>query len=316
MRRLLRCAMPLATAAALALACACAAGCSAAGGAGGTGGQKGETSGPAYEMPAVALSPYHPELLQGTPAAGIDISAAAEGYVCAVGQSEARLKLQIQQGEASYAYDIPTDGTPVVAPLNRGNGLYTFRIMQNTTANRYVEIFSTTADVTLSSEFAPYLRPNVYCTYTDQSVCVQKARELASGAANQGDVLRAVYAYIEENVAYDAEKAAALSGETGYVPNPDETLAQGSGVCFDYASLAAAMLRSLGIPCKIVTGTVSPDNVHHAWNLVYLNGSWHAAEISVEAGTWSRIDLTFAAADATDAAFVGDGTTYAPAYEY
>lgn len=277
---------------------------------------KGETSGPAYTCPETALSPYCPEGLQGTPDAGIDVSGVSQGYVCAVGSGSAPLKAQVQSGEASYAYDIPADETPVVAPLNMGSGLYTFRIMQNTTSNRYVEIFSTTADVALESECAPYLRPNVYCAYTDQSLCVQKARELAASASNQGDVLRAVYAYIRENVAYDAEKAAALSGQAGYVPDPDETFKSGLGICFDYASLAAAMLRSVGIPCKIVTGSVSPDGVHHAWNMVYLDGSWHAAEISVDAGSWTLVDLTFAAAGTANASFVGDGATYTPAYEY
>ena len=98
------------------------------------------------------------------------------------------------------------------------------------------------------------------------------------------------------------------------MPSPDETLALGTGICFDYASLSAAMLRSLGIPCKVVTGYVSPDGVYHAWNLVYINGSWTSVEFSVRAGEWSRVDLTFAAAGAGDT--VGDGTSYTDRYVY
>ena len=74
------------------------------------------------------------------------------------------------------------------------------------------------------------------------------------------------------------------------------------------------MLRSLGIPCKVITGYVSPDDVYHAWNMVYADGSWHSVEFSVDQDSWSRVDLTFAAAGAGDT--VGDGTSYTDRYVY
>ena len=67
------------------------------------------------------------------------------------------------------------------------------------------------------------------------------------------------------------------------------------GICFDYASLAAAMLRSLGIPCKLITGYVG-ESTYHAWNSFYLeNEGWITAEIRVSANHWQRVDITFAA---------------------
>ena len=116
------------------------------------------------------------------------------------------------------------------------------------------------------------------------------------------------------NISYDYDKASELANATGYVPDPDATLASGTGICFDYASLSAAMLRSLGIPCKIVTGYVSPDNLYHAWNLVYLNGGWVSVEFSIDPDTWTRVDLTFAAAGSGGT--VGDGTSYTDRYIY
>ena len=99
------------------------------------------------------------------------------------------------------------------------------------------------------------------------------------------------------------------------MPNPDATLAEGKGICFDYVSLGAAMLRSLGIPTKIVTGYVSPDSIYHAWNLVYLDGSWKSVEVSVDPNTWTRIDLTFAAAGGSGKT-VGDAKEYTDRYTY
>ena len=187
--------------------------------------------------------------------------------------------------------------------------------MRNTSGNSYVRLFGTNKEVALEDPFEPFLRPTVYCDYTGESACVEQARQLASEAANEGDVVRSIYDWMVENIDYDKEKAAVIANATGYVPDPDATISSGLGVCFDYASLAAAMFRSLGIPCQIVTGYVSPQDVYHAWNMIYIDGTWVCARISVEADQWTRIDLTFAAGDAgPDNA--GDGISYTNRYIY
>lgn len=301
--------------AAVALTCALSLAACSGGSSGNVGGfDPGTTSGPAWAMPAAALlSPFSADAVSAA-APVVDLSHASEGYVAASATSDARLKLQVVCGEMSYNYDLPSDGSPIVVPLNMGDGAYRVRVMQNTSGNNYVEVYAVDADVTLESEFAPYLRPNLFCDYDDASAAVAKARELAADAANEGDVMRDICTWVASNITYDYDKAAELSGASGYVPNPDETLASGTGICFDYASLSAAMLRSLGIPCKVVTGYVSPDGIYHAWNLVYIDGSWTSVEFSVRAGEWSRVDLTFAAAGAGDT--VGDGTSYTDRYVY
>ncbi|WP_315897690.1 transglutaminase-like domain-containing protein [Xiamenia xianingshaonis] len=275
----------------------------------------GETSGPAYSAPAAVEEPIVAEAPKDEPQCAIDASCASKGYVSAAAVNSARLKLQVSSGDMSYNYDLPGDGTPIVAPLNMGNGDYEIRIMQNTQGNNYVEIAAEPVSVALDSEFEPYLRPNQFCNYRNDSQAVAKARELAAGAANQGDVVRAVYSYIVQNVTYDTQKAKELADATGYVPNPDETLATEKGICFDYASLAAAMLRSLGIPCQIVTGYVSPDNIYHAWNMVYIDGSWSCLGYNIGPNAWTRMDLTFAASDGGTSE-IGDGTNYTDRYVY
>lgn len=101
---------------------------------------------------------------------------------------------------------------------------------------------------------------------------------------------------------------------SGYVPDPDATLSSQTGICFDYASLGAAMLRSQGIPTKIVTGYVSPSNIYHAWIMVYIDGTWKSAQFSVEKDAWSRVDLTFAAGGSSTN--VGDGKSYTDRFTY
>lgn len=274
-----------------------------------------EATGAAF-APATTIgqSTFDANAAQGENGTLIDTSHVTDGYVGASATSSARLKLQIVSGQASCNFDMPQDGTAIICPLTFGNGTYTFRVMQNTSGSNYVELYSTSADVALTSEFAPFVRPNMYCSYTASSACVAKARDLVKDASNQAEALEDVCTWIVDNIAYDDAKAAQLKDATGYVPNPDETLASGTGVCFDYASLGAAMLRSQGIPTRIVTGNVSPSNIYHAWIMVYIDGTWKSAQFSVSPNTWSRVDLTFAASG--DNANVGDGKEYTDRYVY
>ncbi len=263
---------------------------------------------------SIATAEFHKSAARGSNGAQLDTSAVANGYVAAAASSSSRLKFQVTCNGQSTNYDLPQNGTPIVCPLTYGNGSYTFRVMQNTSGNNYVELYSTSAQVALASEFDPYLRPNVFCNYTEGSACVAKARELTANATNQGEAVKAICTYVVENISYDNDKAEKLKGASGYVPDPDSTLASGTGICFDYASLGAAMLRSQGIPAQIVTGYVSPDNIYHAWIMVHIDGTWKSAQFSVDPNTWSRVDLTFAAGNGNQN--VGDGKSYTDRYTY
>lgn len=278
-------------------------------------GSSDDTSGDPFSPPAqVELSTFDSAAASGTNNAFIDVSSASKGYVGAAATSGSRLKLQVSKNGQNMNYDMPSDGTPIIVPLDMGSGSYTVSVMQNTSGSRYAELYSTSVNAQIESERAPYLVPNIFCEYDANSAVVSKAKELTRDAKNQGDALRMIYEWIENNVVYDNAKADQLSGKSGYIPNPDETLKTQKGICFDYASLAAAMLRSLGIPCKIVTGYVSPDGVYHAWNMVWIDGSWKAVSFTVNPRDWTRVDLTFAANGAGDT--VGDGSNYTDRYVY
>ena len=286
------------------------------GGGGGGGSDEGTTSGSALNSPdKVEAAELDPASAVTQNDGSIDTSKVNEGVVMASATSASRLKFLVTCGDMSYNYDLPGDGTSITCPINMGNGSYTFAVMRNTGGSNYVETASTTADVQLVNEFAPFSQPNVFCDYDENSACVAKARDLVANAANQGDAVKAICNYVVSNVTYDTDKAGQLSGTSGYIPNPDATLASGKGICFDYASLGAAMLRSIGVPTKIVTGYVSPEDLYHAWILVYIDGSWSSAKFSVDPQTWSRVDLTFGA-DSNNVGLVGDGKTYTERYVY
>ncbi len=268
----------------------------------------------AYQAPALSMPAFSEEAALGTDKAKIDVSSLSDGYVAARGWSESRLKFQVLCGEETYTYDLPADGTPAFFPLSCGDGSYRFRVMENVVDSKYAEAFSTEAAVVLSSEFAPYLLPSIYVNYSAESECVKKAAELAKTAGTALGEVTAVYEYVCDTVTYDREKAATV--KAGYVPVPDETMQSGKGICFDYAALTASMLRSQGIPVKMVFGYVSPDDLYHAWNMFYTaETGWVTVSFEVRPGEWNRLDLTFSA-NGSDDAFIGDGSNYADVYYY
>lgn len=286
-------------------------GCAAQGDAGPSGAlPQGSAQSGGYQAPPMAQASFDPEAARGEGACLIDASHAAQGYVAASAQSEKRLKFQIKHsgGGLDYAYDLPGDGTPIVCPLQSGDGEYRLRIMEQVSDGKYVEIYARTEQVRLEDEFQPYLRPSCYVDYSADSASVELAAELAVSAADSAGVVAAVYDYVVDTIRYDQAKAESVG--TGYLSDPDATLDSGKGICVDYAVLVAAMLRSQGIPTKVITGYVAPNDLYHAWNMVWLEEEgWITVELKVDPENWNRVDATFVAGGA-GSEFVGDGSNY------
>ena len=269
-----------------------------------------------YQAPEFLDAVFEADKAQGENGVLLDLSKTEEGYVGVSAQSQKRLKFQVLKDESTYTYDLSSQGEPAVFPLQCGDGNYTFRVMENITAEKYAVLYTADWQVSLKDEFQPFLRPSEYVDYSRDSKCVKEAQKLAAKQEDALGVVEAVFDYICQHITYDKEKAQAVSGTSGYLPDPDETLSSGKGICFDYASLAAAMLRSEGIPAKVVFGYVQPNDLYHAWNMFYTEESgWVTVEYQVDQNTWNRLDLTFSA-NGADAEFVGDGKNYANVYFY
>ena len=273
-----------------------------------------KTTGTGGTKSGFAEASFHADQAQGNQSAKIDLSATEYGYVALCAYSDVRLKFQVLKGDTTYTYDLAGDGTPSVFPIQSGDGHYTFRVLEKVAEGKYAVVYTAECDVKLLSEFEPFLRPSDYVSYDQDSSCVKKASELEASEESRLGVVEEIFDYICEEVTYDKELAATV--KSGYLPDPDETLATGKGICFDYASLAAAMLRSQGIPVKMVFGYVSPDDLYHAWNMFYTEETgWVTVGYEVSADSWNRLDLTFSA-NGKDSEFIGDGGNYTDAYYY
>lgn len=268
------------------------------------------TGGISVRMPvASGTAVYHTQFQSNNGSIGaIDYSNVSEGYVMCQQSSGSRIKVQIIGPGGTYNYDLNNGGSYEVFPMNMGSGAYRVRIMQqNPESGKYAELGAVDINVSLSSSLSPYLYPNQYVNYSSGSAAVRKSYNLSMNCSSDVQKVAAIYNFITHNVSYDYAKAASVS--SGYIPNPDSTLASRSGICFDYAALAAAMLRAQGIPTRLVIG-YAPNGAYHAWNMIYLNNTgWITIKIQLSGGTWNLVDTTFAASNGPDS-FVPNSGAY------
>lgn len=219
----------------------------------------------------------------------IDASNVNDGYMMVnYSGSNPKVKMQVTKNN-TYTYDIKARGTYEIFPFTEGDGSYQVKLFENVAGTQYAQIFSETINVSLKNPFTPYLYPNQYVNYGPYNTAVQLANQIAAGKS-QLDIVKDVYAYVIANVSYDYDKAQTV--QSGYLPNIDSTLATGKGICFDYAALMAAMLRSQDIPTRLVIGYTG--STYHAWVSVYIEGQgWIDNIIYFDGTNWSLMDPTF-----------------------
>lgn len=246
----------------------------------------------------------------------LDASHANDGYIMLSYNGGAE-KLQVQitnpNGEV-YPYPmIPGDYRTF--PLTGGSGRYQIDLMENVSADLYSLNFSQAIDASIDNEYTPYLYPNQYVGYRPDSSCVSLGVDLSNSSSDDLNYVTQVYDYVISNIVYD--NALAENIPTNYIPDPDATLSSKKGICFDYASLMSSMLRSQGIPTKLVVGY--SGTAYHAWISVYIDEiGWVENVIEFDGTNWSLMDPTLAANNDSSAVaqYVGDGSNYTVKYTY
>lgn len=226
----------------------------------------------------------------------IDASASDDGYVKIkyLKETTKKLKVIIEKDKGKYTYDLNNKGEYDTYPLQMGDGKYKIRVFENIGGNRYATKQTVTITVKLKDENAPFLAPNQLVNFADTSETIKKAAELTEDKTDDFEKIDVIYDYIITNIKYDTEKANTV--KSGYLPSIDEILKTNKGICFDYASMMASMLRSQDIPAKLVTGYSSKLNVFHAWNEVYTEetGWIKLNEMYFDGFQWRLMDSTIA----------------------
>ena len=264
-----------------------------------------------YLLPSASGS-----VVYGNDIVSIDASNVSEGYVMIQYSGDIeKVRIQITApDQTTYTYALAI-GSYETFPLSGGVGGYHIDVLENAYDDMYAIAFSQDIDVTLNDEFRPFLYPNQYVWFTQDYKAVEYAASLSDESSDDLDYVEQVYQYVIDNISYDEELAANV--KTNYLPNIDNTMTTKKGICFDYASLMAAMLRSQGVPAKLVVGY--SGDAYHAWISVYLKEiGWVDDIIEFDGKSWSLMDPTLAANNSSKsvAQYVGDGSNYTVKYSY
>ncbi len=245
-----------------------------------------------------------------------DISNITEGYLMVryTGDSK-EIKVQLTgPGADPYTYT-SQPGDYHCFPLSEGSGDYQLDVLENIGDHLYALVFSDHINARIKDEFRPFMYPNQFVSFDNDSESSELARKLSDSSENNLEFVEKVYDYTTEKIHYDEDKAA--NADADYIPDLDQVIASGKGICFDYAALMCAMLRSQGIPAKLVAGY--SGTVYHAWVSVYLDETgWVDDMIEFDGSSWSLMDPTLASVSNSKSVrkYIGDGSNYTPQFYY
>ena len=198
------------------------------------------------------------------------------------GETGIRYKVIISKGSEKYYYDYLGPETAVY-PLQLGNGKYEILLLKNLSGTKYTVVNSETVHINISNENVVYLQSIQNIHFKPDMRVILKASELSEGLDNNKDKMEAIYQYIFSSISYDYKKTLTL--DKPYIPEIEDIDTTKKGICYDYASLFAAMLRTQGIPAKLVKGYSDNIDGYHAWNEVYIDGNWVSMDICYDVTT-------------------------------
>ncbi|QUC68462.1 transglutaminase-like domain-containing protein [Aristaeella hokkaidonensis] len=218
----------------------------------------------------------------------IDCSNMSEGYIMVKAKKTTkRLKLQIATSGAKLNYDLNSDGEYEVFPLQFGNGKYQISLFENVSGKKYSKEGTVKLSVKMPDELSCFLYPNQYVSYNENTACVQQAEKLCEGMTDQTEIYGTICKYVLKNFVYDYIKSVTV--KPGLLPQIDDCWNNKMGICQDLAAMTCAMLRSQGVPARLMIGTVG-SNTYHAWVVAVVNGKNEFFDPTAEMNASSKTD--------------------------
>jgi transglutaminase-like putative cysteine protease len=142
-----------------------------------------------------------------------------------------------------------------------------------------------------------FLLQSRYCPADDMATL---ATQITSGCAPGYAQVEAIRAWVHGHIAY-------RYGVSDEYTSALDTLADGAGVCRDFAHVGIALCRSLAIPARMVVGylyQLDPMDLH-AWFEAFVGGRWYTFDATQPQPRGGRIVLAYGR-DAADVAFVSN----------
>lgn len=210
-----------------------------------------------------------------------------EGYINIQGEtSKNKLKLMVLRNNEQLWYDVKLQNGRFEQQLwlNKGIGGYTIYVMVNEYDRAYS--YGPMLVVENTKELNPLLSPDKDIESADKDI-IAKALELTKNCKTDIEKAKAIYQWVADHIEYDYDKYSKhLNGNYDNQYGALWTLKTKKGVCYDYATLVAALGRAAGLQSKVVKGIGISQGVrsYHAWNEIYASDQCK----------WIKLDATFA----------------------
>lgn len=250
----------------------------------------------------------------------IDASNLAEGYISIkyTGGKDTAIKVQITKKDSiTYTYNLNNLGYAEIFPISDDDGEYIIQIYEkNDNSGKYAVIQSVSLKVKLRNALLPFMYPNQFVSFSVDSQMSKTASNIVSKFDNELDRIGAIYDFVINNFTYDYELAKTV--QSGYAPNVDFVFEAKKGICFDYASVMTAMLRSQEIPARLEIGYTGTS--YHAWISVYIEHTgWIDNVIYFNGFEWNLMDPTFASTGNSNSfvmEYISNAENYITKYVY
>lgn len=195
------------------------------------------------------------------------------------GVNQAKTKIMVRKDDIKYYYDMVDDQESF--PLQLGSGEYTVGVLENIEGDRYKFVYKDTFEVNHSWD-SVYLNSVQNVKWDINDAPIQFLETILTDEMDDYEKVVQVHDYIANNYAYDYDLYNRLDQIEIYLPSITKTFDSKKGICYDLTSLLAAMLRSEGIPTKLVMGYREGTEEYHAWNEVFINGKWRTTDITLD----------------------------------
>ncbi|MGL5822569.1 MAG: transglutaminase domain-containing protein [Sarcina sp.] len=105
------------------------------------------------------------------------------------------------------------------------------------------------------------------------------SNSIVSGYNTNYSKAEAMYVWVAENIKYNSNDGSGVQYPSIFAYNNRQ------GVCFEFASLYAALCQAQNIPVRVIIG--QSNGVGHAWNQIYANGQWINVDTTYASGAFA-----------------------------
>ncbi|HZK33600.1 MAG TPA: transglutaminase-like domain-containing protein [Tissierellaceae bacterium] len=188
------------------------------------------------------------------------------------------IKVMVEKDKEKYYYNL--NKPEELIPMQLGKGNYSVKVLEKISGNKYKVIGKKEINVIKEMGNEVFLNSSQPVYWKDEVELIKLTKNIVKDKNTEKEKVEAVYNYVINSIEYDYNKINNINDN--YVPELDKILSIKKGICYDYASLLAGMLRSEGIPTKLVKGYKDDLKEYHAWNEVFLEGKWQIIDTTYD----------------------------------